>query len=305
MHNLLLDIGFLHITLIDLLDILMVAGIIYLLFTWLKGTAAMNIFLAIVALLILRVIVDALNMRMMSALLGTVIDVGAVALIVIFQPEIRHFLNNLGRRTLSTDKNSWLGKLLGRGSSKLRASAVDEIAAACFEMGEGKVGALIVITDKDNLDDIISTGDRIDANIRKPLIENIFFKNSPLHDGAMIISGDRIVAARCTLPMSEREDIPPRYGMRHKAAIGISEQTDARVVVVSEQTGEVSYVKDGEMTNVRNANTLKLLLSDANGVQNSSAATEDNEAPRKKKSHARSDFQTERNGRKAKSDKDD
>lgn len=268
MHNLLLDIGFLHVTLIDLLDILMVALIIYLLFKWLKGTAAMNIFLAIVTLLILRVVVDALNMRMMSALLGTVIDVGAVALIVIFQPEIRHFLNNLGRRTLSGDENSWLGKLLGRsGGNALKADAVDEIAAACFEMGDGRVGALIVIADKDPLEDIISTGDRIDANIRKPLIENIFFKNSPLHDGAMIVSGDRIVAARCTLPMSDRTDIPPRYGMRHKAAIGITEQTDARVVVVSEQTGEVSFVRNGVMQHVSNANTLKLLISDAGGVK--------------------------------------
>lgn len=262
MRNLLLNIGFLHVTLIDLLDILMVAGIIYMLFKWLKDSAAINIFIAIVTLLILRVVVDAINMRMMSALLGTVIDVGAVAIIVIFQPEIRHFLSNLGRKTLASDGNSWMNKLLGRSNSKLAASSVDEIAAACFEMGEDKVGALIVITDKDPLEDIITTGDRIDANIRKPLIENIFFKNSPLHDGAMVISSDRIVAARCTLPITERTNIPPRYGMRHKAAIGISEQTDASVIVVSEQTGKVSFVKDGKLSHVSNANTLKLILGD-------------------------------------------
>lgn len=262
MRNLLLNIGFLHVTLIDLLDILMVAGIIYMLFKWLKDSAAINIFIAIVTLLVLRVVVDAINMRMMSALLGTVIDVGAVAIIVIFQPEIRHFLSNLGRKTLASDGNSWLNKLLGRSSAKLEASAVDEIAAACFEMGEDRVGALIVITDKDPLEDIITTGDRIDANIRKPLIENIFFKNSPLHDGAMVISSGRIVAARCTLPITERANIPPRYGMRHKAAIGISEQTDASVIVVSEQTGKVSFVKDGKLSHVSNANTLKLILGD-------------------------------------------
>lgn len=262
MRNLLLNIGFLHVTLIDLLDILMVAGIIYMLFKWLKDSAAINIFIAIVTLLILRVVVDAINMRMMSALLGTVIDVGAVAIIVIFQPEIRHFLSNLGRKTLASNDNSWINKLLGRSSSKLAASAVDEIAAACFEMGEDKVGALIVITDKDPLEDIITTGDRIDANIRKPLIENIFFKNSPLHDGAMVINSGRIVAARCTLPITERTNIPPRYGMRHKAAIGISEQTDASVIVVSEQTGKVSFVKDGKLSHVSNANTLKLILGD-------------------------------------------
>ncbi len=262
MRNLLLNIGFLHVTLIDLLDILMVAGIIYMLFKWLKDSAAINIFIAIVTLLILRVVVDAINMRMMSALLGTVIDVGAVAIIVIFQPEIRHFLSNLGRKTLASNDNSWINKLLGRSSSKLAASAVDEIAAACFEMGEDKVGALIVITDKDPLEDIITTGDRIDANIRKPLIENIFFKNSPLHDGAMVINSGRIVAARCTLPITEKTNIPPRYGMRHKAAIGISEQTDASVIVVSEQTGKVSFVKDGKLSHVSNANTLKLILGD-------------------------------------------
>lgn len=262
MRNLLLNIGFLHVTLIDLLDIMMVAGIIYMLFKWLKDSAAINIFIAIVTLLILRVVVDAINMRMMSALLGTVIDVGAVAIIVIFQPEIRHFLSNLGRKTLASDGNSWMNKLLGRGNSKLAASSVDEIVAACFEMGEDKVGALIVITDKDPLEDIVTTGDRIDANIRKPLIENIFFKNSPLHDGAMVISSDRIVAARCTLPITERTNIPPRYGMRHKAAIGISEQTDASVIVVSEQTGKVSFVKDGKLSHVSNANTLKLILGD-------------------------------------------
>lgn len=262
MRNLLLNIGFLHVTLIDLLDILMVAGIIYMLFKWLKDSAAINIFIAIVTLLVLRVVVDAINMRMMSALLGTVIDVGAVAIIVIFQPEIRHFLSNLGRKTLASNDNSWINKLLGRSSSKLAASAVDEIAAACFEMGEDKVGALIVLTDKDPLEDIITTGDRIDANIRKPLIENIFFKNSPLHDGAMVISSGRIVAARCTLPITERTNIPPRYGMRHKAAIGISEQTDASVIVVSEQTGKVSFVKDGKLSHVSNANTLKLILGD-------------------------------------------
>lgn len=262
MRNLLLNIGFLHVTLIDLLDILMVAGIIYMLFKWLKDSAAINIFIAIVTLLVLRVVVDAINMRMMSALLGTVIDVGAVAIIVIFQPEIRHFLSNLGRKTLASNDNSWINKLLGRSNSKLAASAVDEIAAACFEMGEDKVGALIVLTDKDPLEDIITTGDRIDANIRKPLIENIFFKNSPLHDGAMVISSGRIVAARCTLPITERTNIPPRYGMRHKAAIGISEQTDASVIVVSEQTGKVSFVKDGKLSHVSNANTLKLILGD-------------------------------------------
>lgn len=262
MHNLLLDIGFLHVTLVDVLDILMVAAIIYFLFRWIKGSAAMNIVLAIIALLFLRILVDALKMRMMSSLLGTVIDVGAIALIVIFQPEIRHFLYNLGRTTFSGDSNSWFGKLFRRREAVLDADVVDEIVRACFEMGEQKVGALIVFTSTDPLEDIVSTGDKVDATVSKSLIENIFFKNAPLHDGAMIIRGGRILAARCTLPITDRTDIPARYGMRHKAAIGITEKTDTKVIVVSEQTGDVSFVADGKIERMKSKNALKLKLGD-------------------------------------------
>lgn len=128
-------------------------------------------------------------------------------------------------------------------------------------MSEDKTGALIVIAHKSPLDDIISTGDRIDAGIHRRLIMNLFFKNSPLHDGAMVIVGNRIVAARCTLPITERTNIPANYGMRHKAAIGITEETDANVIVVSEETGNISFVKEGQVTPIQNINELKLLLS--------------------------------------------
>lgn len=130
-------------------------------------------------------------------------------------------------------------------------------------MSEEKTGALIVLTHKMPLDDIISTGDRIDAAIHRRLIANLFFKNSPLHDGAMIITGDRIEAARCTLPITERTDIPANYGMRHKAAIGITEVSDADVIVVSEETGGISFVKGGKVTPIQNINELKLLLNTA------------------------------------------
>ena len=139
---------------------------------------------------------------------------------------------------------------------------MDEIVQACFEMGEQKTGALIVLPHKATLTDIIDTGDIVDAQISKSLIENIFFKNSPLHDGAMIINENKIVAARCTLPITDRTNIPARYGMRHKAAIGISERYDVSVIVVSEQTGNVSYVQDGKITLMKNINSLKLLISD-------------------------------------------
>lgn len=257
----LMNIGFLRFTIVDILDIVMVAALIYFLVKWIKGSAAFNIFIAIISLLLLRFLVSALNMKMMSALLGTVIDVGTIALVVIFQPEIRHFLFNIGRKALSR-RDSVIGKFLRQDHSMLSANSIDEIVQACFKMGEQKTGALIVIQHQASLEDIISTGDVIEAEIDRALIETIFFKNTPLHDGAMIISQNKIVAARCTLPLTEKKNLPPKYGMRHKAAIGISERFDVSVIVVSEQTGSVSFVVDGKVQNVDNINALKLLISD-------------------------------------------
>lgn len=262
MNSILANIGFLRFTIVDLLDIIMVAAVIFVLFKWIRGSAAVNIFIAIISLFLLRLLVDALNMKMMSVILGTVIDVGTVALVVIFQPEIRSFLFNLGGKVFSgKGKAAILKKLLKSRNTLFTNDEIDEIVQACFEMGEQKVGALIVIPGSASLGSIADTGDKIDANISKSLIENIFFKNSPLHDGAMIMGPSRIVAARCTLPITERTDIPAYYGMRHKAAIGLSEKFDASVIVVSEQRGTVSFVSEGKITNVKNTNTLKLLLS--------------------------------------------
>ena len=272
MSTLLIDIGFLHFNFADVLDILMVAAIIYMLFRWLKGSAAMNIFLAIVALLLLRVLVGLLNMKMTSTILGTLIDVGAIALVVIFQPEIRRFLNNIGRRAMGSKvARPLLDRILGKRTELMSADEVDELVQACFDMGEQRTGALIVIPHRSALDEIVSTGDAIDARISKPLIENIFFKNSPLHDGAMILGQNRIVAARCTLPITDRS-IPARYGMRHKAAVGLSERYDASVIVVSEQTGIVSFVTEGKITPVKNMNTLKLLIANDGNPKTGSEA---------------------------------
>jgi DNA integrity scanning protein DisA with diadenylate cyclase activity len=132
-------------------------------------------------------------------------------------------------------------------------------------MSEDKTGALIVIAHNTPLDEVISSGDRIDAKVHRRLLMNLFFKNSPLHDGAVVISGGRIVAARCTLPITEKKNIPARFGMRHKAAIGITEETDADVIVVSEETGNISFVKGGEVTPIQNINELKLLLNTSLG----------------------------------------
>ena len=253
--------GFLSLSFADCLDILMVGAIIYLVFRWIKGSAAMSIFIAVILLFVLRVIVSALDMRLMNALLGTFIDVGVLALIVIFQPEVRHFLMKLGSRYGFDGKGkSFLSKLFGDRGQVMGGEAMNEIAEACRAMSAEKTGALIVLPHSDSLNYIKETGDLLDAKVSRRLIMNIFFKNSPLHDGAMIIEGDRIVAARCTLPITQRNDIPASYGMRHKAAIGITEETDADVVVVSEETGGISFVHEGKLTPIGNINELKLIL---------------------------------------------
>jgi uncharacterized protein (TIGR00159 family) len=255
--------GFLEMSFTDILDILLLGVIIFLAFKWLRGSSAISIFVAIVSLYLIRVLVSAFNMRLMNALMETVLDVGVLALIVIFQPEIRKFLISLGNRYMNNAQGRVLiNRILGKAGGGIGSGeAVNEITEACRRMSEDKTGALIVIAQRTPLDDVIGTGDRIDAAIHRRLITNLFFKNSPLHDGAMVISGNRITAARCTLPITERTGIPAYFGMRHKAAIGITEVSDADVIVVSEETGRISFVKGGKVTPIQNINELKLLLN--------------------------------------------
>ncbi len=256
--------GFLNFSVTDLLDIFLIALVIFYAFKSIRGTSAMNILIAIITLFFAKVIVSAFGMKMMTELLSVILDVGSLALIVIFQPEIRRFLMHFGQKYMIGKKgNRFLDKLFGRGGSQAASSdTVKEIAEACNSMSETKTGALIVIPGMSSLDSIVETGDRLDAIVNRRLLMNLFFKNSPLHDGAVIISGNRVEAARCTLPISER-DLPPQFGMRHKAAAGISEVTDASVVVVSEETGHITFFKDGNYTEINNLNELKLLLSEA------------------------------------------
>lgn len=260
--------GFLNLSLTDILDILLLALIIYVAFRWIKGTSAMSIFVAIISLYVIRVLASAFNMRLMTNIMETVLDVGLIALIVIFQPEIRKFLIRIGNQWMKSAQGQKIfDKLFGgrKTKSSTGGEASNEITEACRRMSEDKTGALIVIAHTTPLDDIINTGDNIDAAIHRRLIMNLFFKNSPLHDGALVISGDRIVAARCTLPITERTNIPASYGMRHKAAIGITEESDADAVIVSEETGRISFVKGGKVTPIQNINELKLLLNEALG----------------------------------------
>ena len=259
--------GFLQMSFADILDILLLALLIFILFKWIRGSSAMSIFIAIISLYFVRILVSAFNMKFMTTLLDTILDVGVIALIVIFQPEIRKFLIRLGNQYMSSARGrKIIDRILGKRSDTINsATTANELAEACARMSETKTGALIVIAHNTPLGEIISTGDEIDASIHRRLIMNLFFKNSPLHDGAMIIANGRIAAARCTLPITQKTNIPANFGMRHKAAIGITEESDADVVVVSEETGNISFVKGGVVTKIQNINELKLLLGESLG----------------------------------------
>lgn len=251
---------FIHIGLIDIIDILLVSVLIFYVLRMLRGSQAMSIFVAIVALFAIRIICNSLDMELMSSLLGAVLDVGLIALIVIFQPEIRRFLTSLGSSYRQAGRKApLLSKILGMEPAVESSNTINEICKACEEMSRDKCGALIVIQKRMSLRFIVETGDIVDACVSQRLLRNLFFKNSPLHDGAVIIEGDRVVAARCTLPISEK-DLPASFGMRHKAAAGMSESADAQIVVVSEETGGITVFLQGEYTHIEDINDLKRFL---------------------------------------------
>ena len=234
--------GFIPFTFIDLLDILLVAGFLFIVYRAVRGTNAPYIMVGIVMVYLGWVIVKALNMELLSTILGQIISVGVIALLVIFQPELRRFLFKLGRRQKELDFLTRFFSLNRKHSS----TSTSPIVSACIDMSENKVGALIVFRRKDDLQFIIEGGIPLDANITMSLIKNIFFKNAPLHDGAVVIDNNRIVAAKCILPVTQ-SNVPKSYGTRHRAAIGVSEMTDAVVLVVSEETGAISIIKGGRI----------------------------------------------------------
>jgi uncharacterized protein (TIGR00159 family) len=184
-----------------------------------------------------------LEMRLLGAIFDQLVQVGAIALVVIFQDEIRKFLITLGSHERAS---RFIRFILGTKEKKNEKSEIMPVVMACLNMSKQKVGALIVFEKSMPLNDIIASGDEIDANLNQRLIENIFFKNSPLHDGAMVVRGKRIIAAGCILPVSHSQHIPKSLGLRHRAALGISQETDAMAVIVSEETGGISVAYRGE-----------------------------------------------------------
>jgi len=236
-----------HITILDIIDIFLVAIILFQLYRLIRGTAAFSIFLGISFIYLSWLIVKALKMEMISALLGQVIGVGVIALIIVFQQEVRRFLLVIGNRYLSGSRFP-LARLFSSVKDRQGSPReAEEIVRACETMAAKNTGAIIVIGRKSTLDMYSEGGEIIKAEISAELIETIFFKNTPLHDGAILIADGEILAARCPLPITDQVSLPPRFGMRHRAAVGMSEHSDALIIVISEETGNISVVDTGNI----------------------------------------------------------
>ena len=232
---------FIPFTLIDLIDILLVAMIMTGFYRMTRGTNAPYIFTGIVVIYVVWVVVRALNMELLQTILGQIVSVGVLAVIIVFQPELRSFLQMIGRRQGGF---GFINSMFN--AQRDSESMLQPIITACAEMSAEKTGALIVIAQKSDLGDIVDNGISIDAKLSVSLLENIFFKNAPLHDGAVVVQDGRVVAAKCILPVTQ-SPVPKSYGTRHRAAIGITETSDAIVVVVSEETGCISVAFGGSI----------------------------------------------------------
>ena len=231
----------------DIIDIVLVALMLYYIYRLMKESRSLNVFIGIMIFVVLWLLVSqVLEMRLLGSIMDKLVSVGVIALIILFQEDIRKFLYNLGAHERMRTLTRFLGRVKKENSEELK-QVIMPIVMACMNMSKRKVGALIVIERNMPLDDVVATGERIDANISQQLIENIFFKNSPLHDGAMIVSNKRIEAAGCILPVSHNLDIPKEMGLRHRAALGISQESDCVAIVVSEETGGITVAFKSEL----------------------------------------------------------
>lgn len=230
---------------VDALDILLSAVLFYTVYKLIKGTNAIGIFIGFFILYLIWKMVNVFEMRLLSEIMGQFIAVGVIALIIIFQPEIRRFLLLLGNRGLVERKKKYRFWRIDSSSKRLFNSTA--IVQAYQHLSSQKTGALIVITRFNDLDTIIQTGEVINSELSSELIETIFYKNTPLHDGAVIVTANRIVAARCILPVSSSKELPATLGLRHRSAIGVTEHSDSVAVVVSEQTGAISIAHKGHI----------------------------------------------------------
>lgn len=244
-------IGFLTISFVDVIDIFLVTVIIYKLYTVIRGTIASQIFIGLIVVLLLSFLAQAANFKALGWLLKLVSDIWVIAFIILFQPEIRRLLVLVGRNPIM--------RLFFRSSEK---NVADTITEAAFELAQHQHGALIVVVKSTGIRGVVETGEEINAKVTKNLLRSIFFPRSPLHDGAVIVKSDVIEAARCTLPLSQETSIEGvTLGMRHRAGLGITEQADVMSVIVSEETGGISFAESGKLRQGLSKDALKKLLT--------------------------------------------
>ncbi len=246
----------------DVVDIVLVALLLYYIYRLMKESSSANIFGGIIVFIVVWIVVSQIfEMKLLGGILDKVVNVGSLALIIIFQEEIRHFFSTIGSRPGGSA--SLLFRLFKKENSKdiVHREDIMPVVMACMSMSKQKVGALIVIERNVGLSEIINSGDQINADISQRLIENIFFKNSPLHDGAMVISHKRIKAAGCILPIAHNTDIPKSLGLRHRAGLGISQKSDCLAIIVSEETGSISIAENGNFRIRLSAEELESILS--------------------------------------------
>lgn len=238
-------IGFLEISWVDFVDVALVAILLYQVYKLIRGSLAVNIFLGILALYLIYLIVKAAEMELLATILGQFMGVGVLAMIILFQPELRKFLLVIGRST-EFNRDSWFRTLSNWRHDYHEDFDVHQLIEAAKTLKATKTGALIVFSRDTELKFYVETGDSLDAEVTKRLLLSIFNKNSPLHDGAVIIYKGRIKAARCVLPVSENDNLPTHFGLRHRSAIGMSENSDTLVMAISEETGRLILARNGQ-----------------------------------------------------------
>ena len=251
-----------RIGIIDIIDILIVAVIIYELLLLTRHTRGSALLKGLFLLLVIMVVSNLLGLKSLNWLLLAILQNGALVLVILFQPELRKALERMGRSKLLTKSNR-------RNVDEERDTVISEIVQTVVDLSRRRVGALLVFERQTGLEDVIETGTRLNAEVSAPLLENIFEPNTPLHDGAAVIRDDQVIAAACILPLAEASGVSRELGTRHRAAVGISENTDAAVVVVSEETGIVSMARDGALKRPLSTDELKAFLNDYYSITNS------------------------------------
>ena len=252
--------AFISIRILDVFDVFLAALFFYQIYQWIKSSIAINIFVGIFAIYLFWLLVKALKMQLLTTILGQFMGVGVIALIIVFQQEIRRFFLHVGTKYFSKNSKFFIDYLNSGDKESVLNIYKEEIIEACNSMAKTKTGALIVLNNKSKLQSYTETGDIVNSEIKSILIESIFYKNSPLHDGAMIIVGDKIVAARCTLPINNDIKLPSHYGMRHLSAMSMHYQTNSLIITVSEETGAISYMWDGKLKKVESNNEFRAIF---------------------------------------------